>query len=357
VPLTTGDSPFAVAAPRPPDGLTAGPIAVWAIGVAAAVATVAFSADRLVALVTLGAVGLVVSLAFVWFSAPDLALTQLLVELATVMLMMLALRYLPAHSAPEADDRRRLRDAGIAALAGIGLGALAWAVMVRPADGGLARFFLERTLPEGGGTNAVNVILVDFRGFDTFGELTVMLVAGLVIHSLVARVALPAVSGPPRAAAGPLEQRRPLLFETVSRTLLPFALLVSAYFFLRGHNLPGGGFIAGLITAIAFLLQSVAAGPTALYPGRTATQVFELRLRALHWTLGAGLGIATLSGLGSWALDYPFLTSTFAHPILPWLGELPLASAAIFDLGVYLAVAGATVLALTGIGRLARGAA
>jgi multicomponent K+:H+ antiporter subunit A len=356
VPLATGVSPFAGYGTRAFDGIGAGPLAIWAIGVVAALATVAFAADRIVALVALGAVGLMVSLAFVWFSAPDLALTQLLVELATVMLMMLALRYLPAESPHEADDRRRLRDAGIGALAGIGLGGLAWAIMVRPFDASIAPFFLERAVPEGGGTNAVNVILVDFRGFDTFGELTVMLVAGLVIHALVARIGLPAVSGPPRVQGEATEQRRPLLFATIARTLLPFALLVSAYFFLRGHNLPGGGFIAGLITAIALLLQSVAAGPLALHPGRDATRAMEVRLRALHWTLGAGLGIAVLSGLGSWVVGYPFLTSTFAHPILPWVGELPLATAAIFDLGVYLAVAGATVLALTGIGRLARGA-
>jgi multicomponent K+:H+ antiporter subunit A len=71
--------------------------------------------------------------------------------------------------------------------------------------------------------------------------------------------------------------------------------------------------------------------------------------------LGAGLLIACLTGLGSWLAGYPFLTSTFGHPVLPVLGELPLASAALFDLGVYLAVVGATVLSLSGIGRLARG--
>jgi multicomponent K+:H+ antiporter subunit A len=223
------------------------------------------------------------------------------------------------------------------------------------ADDSLARFFLERSLPEGGGTNAVNVIIVDFRGFDTFGEMTVMLVAGLVIHALLSRIALPAVSGPPRAGgAGAREQRHPLLLETVSRTLLPFALLVSVYFFLRGHNQPGGGFIAGLFTAVALLLQTVAAGPGALRPDLEPQQAYRRKLGLLQRTLGLSLLVACAAGLGSWLLGYPFLTSTFAHPVLPLVGEVPLASAAVFDLGVYLAVVGATVLALSGVGRLAR---
>ncbi len=355
VPWTTGASPFAGLSLAPFEGVTLGATAVWAIGIAGAVATVGFARERLVSLIALGMVGLVVSVAFVWFSAPDLALTQLLVETATVLLMMLALRYLPAQSPREHDDRRKLRDAAIAAVAGVGIGIVAWAIMVRPADASIAGFFLERSLSEGGGTNAVNVIIVDFRGFDTFGEMTVMLVAGLVIHALLSRVALPAVSGPPRAGAGGArEGRHPLLLATLARTLLPFALLVSVYFFLRGHNQPGGGFIAGLFTAVALLLQTVAAGPGALRPDLGPQQAYRRKLDLLHRTLGASLLVACAAGLGSWLLGYPFLTSTFAHPVLPIVGEVPIASAAVFDLGVYLAVVGATVLALTGVGRLAR---
>jgi multicomponent K+:H+ antiporter subunit A len=363
--IAAGGLPWLLGAPAirgvgvgPVDGLSTGPVVVWAIGVATSIATVAFARDRIVALVALGAVGLMVSLAFVWFSAPDLALTQLLVEVATVMLMMLALRYLPEHSPREPNDRRKLRDAALGAVAGVGLGAIAWAVMVRPFDS-LAGFYLERTLSEGGGSNAVNVILVDFRGFDTFGEMTVLLVAGLVIHTLVARLTLPAVSGPARAdATQPREQRFPLLLATIARSLLPFTLMVSVYFFLRGHNLPGGGFIAGLITAVALLMQSVAGGPASVRPGpgHDPRALLGAPVVALHRVLGAGLLIACLTGLGSWVFGYPFLTSSFGHPVLPVTGELPLASAALFDLGVYLAVVGATVLALTGIGRLAKGA-
>ncbi|MFM1991680.1 MAG: hypothetical protein RJA99_4637 [Pseudomonadota bacterium] len=354
LPWLVATSPFDGATADPFDGLSAGPLAIWAIGCAAAIATVAFSGERLVALVALGAVGLVTSLSFVWFSAPDLALTQLLVEVATTLLMMLALRYLPPESPREPDDRRKLRDAAIAAVAGLGVGAIAWAVMARPQRDAIAGWFLERTLPEGGGSNAVNVIIVDFRGFDTFGEMTVMLVAGLVIHALIARIALPPVAGPARGAAEADERRHPLMFATIARTLLPFALLVSFYFFLRGHNQPGGGFIAGLIFAVALLLQSVAAGPLERRRGTDRAAQAARTIERLHVVLGAGLLIACLTGLGSWLFGYPFLTSTFGHPVLPLVGELPLASAAAFDLGVFLAVVGATVLALAGIGRLSR---
>jgi multicomponent K+:H+ antiporter subunit A len=354
LPWMLGASPFEGIAAGPFDALSSGLLAVWVIGVAAVLGTVGFAHERLVALVAVGAVGLAVSLAFVWFGAPDLALTQLLVEVATTLLMMLSLRYLPPASPRETDDRRKLRDAALASVAGIGLGAIAWAVMTRPFDASIAPWFIERTVTEGGGTNAVNVIIVDFRGLDTFGEMTVMLVAGLVIHALIARIALPAVSGPARAGEASGERRHPMMFATLARALLPFALLVAAYFFLRGHNLPGGGFIAGLIAAIALLMQAVAAGPAAGRPGTDPAAVVARRLDRLHLTLGAGLLIACLTGLGAWLFGYPFLTSTFAHPVLPWVGEVPIASAAAFDLGVFLAVVGATVLALTGIGRLAR---
>jgi multicomponent K+:H+ antiporter subunit A len=314
-------------------------LVVWAIGVAAALATVAWARQRLVALVLIGAVGLAVTLGFVWLSAPDLALTQLLVEVATVMLMVLALRELPLTAPPEADDLRKLRDAGIAAVAGIGCGALAWAIMTRPFDS-ISGYFLANTVAQGGGANAVNVIIVDFRGFDTFGEMTVLLAAALIVHALL--------SGGPaatwhRTPTAPVRQAGSgLLLQTVSRGLVPFALLLSAYFFLRGHNLPGGGFIAGLVTSIALLLARMS-DPRPAGPAEAGAEHRLVRL------LGAGLGLAVLTGTASWLLGYPFLTSTYGHPVLAVLGEIPLASASAFDLGVYLSVVGATLLVLSGL--------
>lgn len=335
-------------------------VTVWGLAVGAALCTVALGGNRLAALLCLGAVGLAMSLCFVAISAPDLALTQLLVEGVTLLLMALALRYLPdapangsRHGGADG-DARRLRDALLGVITGCGLGALAWAVMTQPLESRSA-WYLDAALPQAGGTNIVNVVIVDFRGFDTFGETMVMAAAALVIHGLLAWRTLPAVSGPPRGAhAAHPELQRPLLLAVLAWAMLPVALMVSVYLFLRGHNLPGGGFIAGLVTAIALLLQEIAMGPRALHrrAGDQAQAAMQ-SVRRWHDFIGAGLLIAVLTGLGSWLLGYPFLTSGFGHPHLPVIGEVPLASAAAFDLGVYLTVVGATLLALTGLGRLA----
>jgi multicomponent K+:H+ antiporter subunit A len=181
---------------------------------------------------------------------------------------------------------------------------------------------------------------VDFRGFDTLGEITVLAVAALTVSALLQGFRIPgwAREGPPTAS-----DKHPLLLTLASRMLLPMAIMVAVFLFLRGHNLPGGGFVAGLVLAITLLLQYVASG----------THWVEGRLRADYqrW-IGTGLLLAGATGIGSWALGHPFLTSTFLHPVLPLVGEVPLASALFFDLGVFLTVAGSTMLALSSIGRL-----
>ena len=140
----------------------------------------------LLAVLVLGGTGLAVSLTFVFLSAPDLALTQLLVEMVTLVLMLLAMKYLPERSLPERARLRKIRDAAIAIVGGVGLAALAYTVMTQPGHS-FAGELLTRALPEAYGRNVVNVILVDFRSFDTFGEITVFAIAGLVVHALLRR--------------------------------------------------------------------------------------------------------------------------------------------------------------------------
>src|SRR5690606_38523791 len=117
---------------------------------------------------------------FMWFSAPDLALTQLVVEVVTTILFLLGLRWLPLrlrYVGPPLkliDRGRRARDFALAVAAGSGLAALSYAMLTRPTPESIAPFVLARALPEGGGANVVNVMLVDFRGFDTLGEITVL---------------------------------------------------------------------------------------------------------------------------------------------------------------------------------------
>ncbi|HQY27996.1 MAG TPA: monovalent cation/H+ antiporter subunit A [Burkholderiaceae bacterium] len=331
----------AVEASLPVDAASA---IVWAIGVCAAIATAIGFRRRLLALVPLGAVGLMVSLAFVHFSAPDLALTQILVEVVTIVLMMLALNWLPQESPPERHRLRRWRDAAIAAAAGLGVAAIAFAVLERPSRS-ISPYFLETSVPQGGGSNVVNVILVDYRGFDTLGEITVLGIAGIAIYALLAGfMPAPRTRDPGTATESDIH---PLMLAVVSRLLLPLAALVSAYLFLRGHNLPGGGFIAGLVLAIALILQFVASGQR--FVGA------RMRTDFRPW-IGWGLLIAGGTGVGSWFFDAPFLTSSYDYPVWPVVGAVPLASAAVFDLGVYLTVVGATMVALVSIAKLGHAA-
>jgi multicomponent K+:H+ antiporter subunit A len=138
-------------------------------------------------------------------------------------------------------------------------------------------------------------------------------------------------------------ERHPLILGAVSKLLLPMALMVSVFLFLRGHNAPGGGFIAALVTGVALILQYIAHG------GRRAAS----QLGWSHLTLiGLGILIALATGLGSLVFGYPFLTSTFGYVTLPVVGKFELASAMLFDLGVYLGVVGTVLLILAGLGHL-----
>ena len=126
-----------------------------------------------------------------------------------------------------------------------------------------------------------------------------------------------------------------LILTTVTRLVFFLVLLFSLYLLLRGHNSPGGGFIAGVMTALGILLQSIASD---LHYVRL---VFRVEPRVL---VGVGLMIALTTGLVPMLLGYPFLTSTFGHVHLPGLGEVEIASAFFFDLGVYCVVVGGSLL-------------
>ncbi|MBA4327415.1 MAG: monovalent cation/H+ antiporter subunit A, partial [Polaromonas sp.] len=164
----------------------------WVIGAVCAVAA-AWQAKfhRLASLMLVSGAGLVCCITYIWFSAPDLALTQLVVEAVTTVLLLLGLRWLPMRKVVMQPMRARLRlwgrrgrDLAIAVLAGAGMAALSWTVMTRRFPESISPFFLDRALTEGGGTNVVNVMLVDFRGFDTFGEITVLGVVALTVYAL-----------------------------------------------------------------------------------------------------------------------------------------------------------------------------
>lgn len=306
-----------------------------------ALGTAAMHRERLYALILLSVVGLMVALGFARFSAPDLAMTQLSVEVVTIVLLMLALYYLPSWTPMEASRFRRWRDIVIALLAGAGMFLVTLAMLTRPFDS-ISSYFLENSVSGGGGSNVVNVILVDFRGFDTLGEITVLGIAALGIFAMLRDTKLTA---PPTDGQGHAwsTDAHPTMLQQISRPLLPLALMVSVYIFLRGHNLPGGGFIAGLVTSVALIVQYIASGM------RWSHRRMPFSLRT---PIGLGLLAATVTGMASFAFGFPFLTSTFSHIHWPVVGDFELASAMAFDIGVYLAVVGATLTILASLGRL-----
>jgi multicomponent K+:H+ antiporter subunit A len=309
--------------------------------IAGAVGTVLFHRSRFVAVVVVGVVGLMVSLLFVRFSGPDIAMTQLLVEFATVILFLLALFFLPWTSPVESSVARRIRDASVAVLAGTGVGALSYALLTRPLRS-ISEFFIAEAKPGGGGTNIVNVILVDFRGFDTLGEITVLGIAAVGIYAMLsnANLRIPGVDMDGRAWAW---DRHPVVLAVIARTMLPLALLVAVYLFLRGHNLPGGGFIAALVAATALILQYLSDGSA------MARTRIGWRYRML---LGVGILIAAVTGIGSLFFGYPFLTTSFTYVSLPIVGTFELATAMLFDLGVFVAVVATVIFILACLGRL-----
>jgi multicomponent K+:H+ antiporter subunit A len=331
---------------------------LWAIGAACAIgAATQAKYHRLAALIMSGGAGLITCLTFAWFSAPDLALTQLSVEVVTLVLMLLGLRWLPKRL--EIDDAtrrtprarlRRARDVILAVVAGGGLASLAYLIMTRPRSEGIARFFMEHALPDSGGRNVVNVILVDFRGFDTLGEITVVGIVALAVYKLLRRFrpAPESISAPraqradaenvARAALGNSLPTGFMLAPTVlGRLLLPVAGVISIFFLVRGHNAPGGGFVGGLVMATAFIVQYMMSG----------TLWIESRMR-IHpqYSIGLGLLLAGGTGCAAWLVSRNFLANLTWHGSVPLIGELHLSSTLLFDLGVYLLVVGATILML-----------
>ncbi len=338
--VVVGAAPF-LAGSHLPDWPAPQPIpllgwGLWLVMMACALAGLFLYQQRLLAVLVMGGVGLMVSMTFVFLSAPDLALTQLLVELVTLVLMLLGMNYLPAQSPPEHSRWRKRRDAVIAIVAGAGLAALAYTAMTLPANT-ISGDMLLRSLPEAYGRNVVNVILVDFRGFDTFGEITVFGIAALVVHALLRRSRMAPeqiMPGPPIKLPVPAD---------LAQMMFPLTVTVSIFMFLRGHNAPGGGFIAGLVLAVPLLIQYVIQG-TASVESRFGFDYIRC--------IGIGLLVAILSGAASMLFGVPFLTSGHLDLHLPLVGEVPLASAMGFDTGVYLVVFGGVMLILSMIGTI-----
>src|SRR5690606_12735811 len=219
----------------------------------------------------------------------------------------------------------------IAVISGAGLTAIAYAVLTRPHPQGISSFLVEQSVPLGGGANVVNVILVDFRGFDTFGEITVLGIVALTVYALLRRFRPPIESMTlPKArqrlpAGGRLldsfadPDPKTLVPDGVMkipavlvRLLLPMAALVSLYFLIRGHNLPGGGFVGGLIMATAIILQYMVGGVIWVEA--------RPRIHPQTW-ISLGLLAAGTAAMSVWWATRPFLSAYSVDFILPLVGH------------------------------------
>lgn len=292
---------------------------------------------RFVSVLLLGGVGQALTVLFLMYGAPDLALTQFMVETLMIVAFVLVLRHLPRQYPSRSSWLPRGVRIGIALTAGL---ALAWFALVagsvdRPTD--VSDTIEQLSLPAAGGSNVVNVTIVDFRGIDTMGEITVFGIAALGVANLVtASRRRTGYRGETRLAKIGAES---MIFEQVTRMIFHLTLLVSVYVALRGHNAPGGGFAGGLIAGAAFVFRLLAGGRASDRPalGRVSPVVL----------IAVGMLLAIGTGLTALATGNEFLESSIVHVHPPLIGDVKLVSAAVFDAGVYLLVIGVVIIVLS----------
>jgi multicomponent Na+:H+ antiporter subunit A len=283
-------------------------------------ATVARS--TMAAVLALGAVGYGVALTFLSFGAPDLAMTQFSVETLTVLIYVLVFRHF--RTLGELSPRLvRARDGLIALGVGIFISGLLLSVATTETAPRLREYFAELGPTLGHGRNIVNVILVDFRAFDTLGEITVLATAAIGVRGLLR------FGADGRLGHQPVPPVNSPIFRTAARLLMPLLLVFAVFLLFRGHNQPGGGFVGGLIAAAAFALYGIAFG---VQRARQALLVRPLTL------LGGGLLIALISGLPAVLRGQPFLTALWtSRPVA-------VGTPVFFDIGVFLVVTGVVVM-------------
>lgn len=307
--------------------------------------------NRLSGVVMVGLTGYALAALFALHGAPDLALTQALVETIVMVIFMLVLRRMPTEVEPRNDDNR------LRAWLSIGTGI---SVVVVSMTAMSARVLepISTTMPTlayeiGHGRNAVNVLLVDLRAADTFGEILVLVIAATGVASLIfgtgkfgrasRRPTLSTTKARWLAAgvATETEQNRSIMVDVATRILFPSMILLSMYFFFSGHNAPGGGFAGGLVAALAFTLRYLAGGREEI---EEALPIDPAKL------LGSGVLISFAAVVTPMFFGYPPLMSDYATMSLPLIGKFDIPSALIFDAGVYIIVIGLIMHVLLSMG-------
>lgn len=340
---------------------------------------------RLKAVVLAGVSGYGVAALFMLHGAPDLALTQVLVETVTLVVFVLVLRRLPAYFSVRPLAASRWLRIAIGLAAGLVVGALALVVPTARVHVPVSVDFPEEAYVFGGGKNIVNVTLVDIRAWDTTGEIAVLLVAATGVASLIflrsrsgsifrsssargtgyvwASVPQPAIvrrlaaqarakqstgAGAPGrnrewlgAGSTLAPQRRSVVFEIITRLLFHSMVVVGLYLLFAGHNSPGGGFAGGLVVGIALVVRYLAGGR---YELGDAAPVHPGLLLGLGLFLSAGVGLVAVLAGGS------LLQSVIIEFTVPVLGPIKLVTSVFFDIGVFLLVLGVVLDVLRSLG-------
>lgn len=288
--------------------------AVISLVMIASVGLCIVATSRLLAVAALGVIGFMSTLVFMLYSAPDVAKTLLLVEALLVVFVALLIRHMPMFSTvPKHSTKRRALHAIVAIIIGASVTALLISITAQPIDFTLSNFFAQQSVPGGHGRNIVNVILVDFRAFDTLGEVVVVVIAGISAASLL------------NTGAHKQNRIHSLIFATTAHIVAALMLVFSLYLLLRGHNSPGGGFIGALIAVIGLSLLMFAESPG------------YVRERLYYSPFGIsmfGIALSALSGVVSLLFGLPYLTGLW------WKEVLPLGTPLVFDVGIYLAIIG-----------------
>ncbi|TFC07440.1 Na+/H+ antiporter subunit A [Cryobacterium mannosilyticum] len=346
------------------------------IALVMAVAAVAAArvVKRMTSVLLAGVTGYGLVALFALHGAPDLALTQALVETMTLVVFVLVLRRLPPRIIQHNRPAHRRRRALIGVLVGGVMGTIAVIALGARQDPGIAAELPRLTL-EAHGTNIVNVMLVDIRAWDTMGEIAVLIVVATGVASLLfvsgRAVPLPRLKGsrsqrsprnrrrivadPQASSAGHAVSRqsfllagrtmpegdRSILIEVLVRLLFHPAIIVSVYLLFAGHNAPGGGFAGGLLAGLALVSRYLAGGR---YELGEAAPIDPGKLLGLGVVLAVGTAVASLFFTG-----IP-LESAYAAVEVPVLGRLSFGTSTLFDIGVYLVVIGLALDILRSLG-------
>ena len=333
---------------------------------------------RYTGVVLVSVTGLGMVLLFATSGAPDLALTQILVETVTLVAFALVLRRIPSRMGEHNASVWPVARAVLAAAVGVTMAFVAIVATAARSVKPISESFPDLAYELGHGKNVVNVALVDLRGWDTMGELSVLILAATGVASLVfvthradtlsrstaplppsaARTRRPLVETEegvrPRGEASGTQrmawlvggqrvrpENRSILLEVIVRILFHSIIIVSLYVLFAGHNLPGGGFAGDLIAGMALVMRYVAGGR---YELGAAAPTDAGRL------LGVGMSIAVACAIVPLLFGAPPLTSFFFEATLPVLGHVEFVTSTLFDIGVYLVVIGLVLDVLRSLG-------